>query len=307
MPGVFGLTILEGTRQRDGFPPIILITAFGDEETHAHAARLGAAAMFDKPFEIDDLLTKMRAVLSRLGPTRRLQISSNVPLTAARMETGLPLARNSRMLVAARTLYASSITDGNGILGAIRDVFFNDRLWVVSYVVVETGGWPDTRRVLLSPSIAEREDWPNHLLQVPLTQQQVKDSPRVDTHPPVSQQRAIGLSTHRQPQAHWANPVEQSGQTDGDTHLRSAQEVTGYYVETTDGRFGHVEDIILEDEGRAGQQWTIRYLVVHMHRWLPGGKVVVASRFINSIDWRTQTVRVCLSRQEITDSPKFNP
>jgi len=40
MPGIFGLTILEGTRQWDRFPPIILITAFGDEETHAHAARL---------------------------------------------------------------------------------------------------------------------------------------------------------------------------------------------------------------------------------------------------------------------------
>jgi hypothetical protein len=32
-----------------------LITAFGDNETHAEAHRLGALAVFNKPFELDDL------------------------------------------------------------------------------------------------------------------------------------------------------------------------------------------------------------------------------------------------------------
>ncbi len=59
MPGVNGMSILEGVKLFEHFPPIILITAFGDEETHAEAARLGAAAMFDKPFDIVDLLDKV--------------------------------------------------------------------------------------------------------------------------------------------------------------------------------------------------------------------------------------------------------
>lgn len=59
MPGVNGMTILEGVQLFEGFPPMILITAFGDEETHAEAARLGVAAMFDKPFDIDDLMHKV--------------------------------------------------------------------------------------------------------------------------------------------------------------------------------------------------------------------------------------------------------
>ena len=58
MPGVNGMSILEGVKLFEHFPPIILITAFGDEETHAEAARLGAAAMFDKPFDLVDLLDK---------------------------------------------------------------------------------------------------------------------------------------------------------------------------------------------------------------------------------------------------------
>lgn len=59
MPGVTGLSILEGVQLFEGFPPIILITAFGDDETHAAAERLGAAAMFDKPFDVDDLLRRV--------------------------------------------------------------------------------------------------------------------------------------------------------------------------------------------------------------------------------------------------------
>ena len=63
MPGISGLEVLEGRpRQRD-FPPMILITAFGDDETHALAAEFGAAAMFDKPFDIDDLMGTVKSIL----------------------------------------------------------------------------------------------------------------------------------------------------------------------------------------------------------------------------------------------------
>lgn len=62
MPGVFGLSVAEGVRDDPDFPPTILITAFGDEETHEAARQCGVAAMFDKPFEISDLLAKVREV-----------------------------------------------------------------------------------------------------------------------------------------------------------------------------------------------------------------------------------------------------
>ena len=64
MPGVTGMEVLEGKPEKRGFPPMILITAFGDEETHALAERFGAAAMFDKPFDVDVLLEKVKDVLS---------------------------------------------------------------------------------------------------------------------------------------------------------------------------------------------------------------------------------------------------
>ncbi len=56
MPGLTGLEVLEGARDAVSFPPVILITAFGDEETHRRAAENGAAAMIDKPFDIDEFV-----------------------------------------------------------------------------------------------------------------------------------------------------------------------------------------------------------------------------------------------------------
>src|SRR5262245_59529454 len=63
MPGLTGLEILQGLSRRGDFPPFILITAFGDVETHARAEYYGALAMFDKPFDVDDLVAKVRKVV----------------------------------------------------------------------------------------------------------------------------------------------------------------------------------------------------------------------------------------------------
>jgi len=62
MPWVTGLEILKGMRDYIGVPPVILITAFGDRATHETATRLGAAAVFDKPFDMNDLVATVNEV-----------------------------------------------------------------------------------------------------------------------------------------------------------------------------------------------------------------------------------------------------
>lgn len=63
MPGVTGLEVLEDMHNQEWFTPMILITAFGDSQIHAQANSLGAAAIFDKPFDIENLIAKIRDVL----------------------------------------------------------------------------------------------------------------------------------------------------------------------------------------------------------------------------------------------------
>jgi DNA-binding response OmpR family regulator len=57
MPGLSGLDVLAILRCANWRTPVILITAFGDEATHAEGRELGAAAVFDKPFDIHALRT----------------------------------------------------------------------------------------------------------------------------------------------------------------------------------------------------------------------------------------------------------
>ena len=64
MPGVSGLEVLEGKPSNRDFPPMILITAFGDAQTHELAKKFGAAAIFDKPFDVDLLLQKVKSLLA---------------------------------------------------------------------------------------------------------------------------------------------------------------------------------------------------------------------------------------------------
>lgn len=61
MPWMNGLEMLRELRLIDKMTPVILITAFGDERTHAEANRLGAAAVLDKPFELDDFRDAVRS------------------------------------------------------------------------------------------------------------------------------------------------------------------------------------------------------------------------------------------------------
>lgn len=65
MPHMTGLEVMQGLqRMKRLLPPTILITAFGDEQIHRNAEQLGAV-VFDKPFELDDLIAKIEETLSR--------------------------------------------------------------------------------------------------------------------------------------------------------------------------------------------------------------------------------------------------
>lgn len=55
MPGWSGLGALAAVHRQPGMPPFLLFTAFGDDETHRRARELGALALLDKPFDIDEL------------------------------------------------------------------------------------------------------------------------------------------------------------------------------------------------------------------------------------------------------------
>ena len=68
MPGHDAFDIMSGLRRCRHDTPFILITAFGDAATHLRAQQLEAAALLDKPFDLDDLRAAVSRALSRRPP-----------------------------------------------------------------------------------------------------------------------------------------------------------------------------------------------------------------------------------------------
>jgi DNA-binding response OmpR family regulator len=62
MPVCSGMSILQGLRDAKWTTPVILMTAFGDTETHLRAQRLDAM-IIDKPFELAALIGIARQML----------------------------------------------------------------------------------------------------------------------------------------------------------------------------------------------------------------------------------------------------
>jgi CheY-like chemotaxis protein len=68
MPGWTGLEVLAGLNSAGCHTPMVLITAFGDPEVHAAGKRLGAAAVLDKPFDLNELSSLAARLLDPKSP-----------------------------------------------------------------------------------------------------------------------------------------------------------------------------------------------------------------------------------------------
>jgi hypothetical protein len=221
----------------------------------------------------------------------------------------------------------STVTATDGLVGHVKAAFFDDSAWTIRYLVVETGNWLSEREVLISPYAVKQPVDSGTNIDVALTLAQVQASPGIDTHQPVSRQHErrylsyFGYPNYWDGGALWgwgaypsmppyvptpsdieaANAMRERDQRAADVHLRSSSSVKGYDLQASDGSIGHVQDFVFDDAS-----WTIRYLVVDTRNWWPGGKhVLIATQWIDSIDWATGTVRVTLTREQIKKSPDF--
>jgi CheY-like chemotaxis protein len=60
MPGMDGLALLREIKQRWPQYPVIMVTAYGDEERRRRASEFGAAEFFSKPVDFNSLKQQLR-------------------------------------------------------------------------------------------------------------------------------------------------------------------------------------------------------------------------------------------------------
>jgi hypothetical protein len=224
------------------------------------------------------------------------------------------------MLRSVKELSGYKLEAHDGEVGQVHEFYFDDRAWVMRYVVVETGNWLIGRRILISPHSLEQPDWEEKRIRVKLSKKQIEESPSIDARKPVYRQHEIELMDYYKWPNYWemvgshmpetALLIARSGvkkenkqQRRENPHLRSTREVIGYYIQARDGEIGHADDFIIEDEN-----WIIRYVVVDTRNWLPWSKKVILSpSWVQEIDWADEKIFVDLKRKLIENSPEFDP
>jgi hypothetical protein len=93
----------------------------------------------------------------------------------------------------ARDLFGYGLHARDGALGRVHDLYFDDRRWIVRYVVVDLHRWRPGRRVLISPVCVRHVDARRRQLDVSLDLDHIRRAPDVDADRPVSRQHEIAL------------------------------------------------------------------------------------------------------------------
>lgn len=243
------------------------------------------------------------------------------------------------MLHRMKDLEGYTIGATDGIIGHVKDFYFDDESWVIRYLVVQTGQWLSHRRVLISPIAIDQPNWSEQSFPAVITQEQVKNSPSIDTDKPVSRQHEKAYLSYYGYPHYWVggglwgwgvNPgmmlrggdsertatessrahaekfgidADASGKgLPHDPHLRSGNEISGYDVHAEDGDIGHIQGILVDEKS-----WAIRYLIVNSSTWWLGHQVLIAPQWIVGVSWNDRKVSVSLSRDQVKGSPPYMP
>jgi len=231
------------------------------------------------------------------------------------------------MLKSVSHIQGRTIQAIDGDIGKATEIYFDDEKWAIRYLIVDTGSWLAQRKVLISPYAIMQPMQNDGPIRLALNREQVKNSPDVDTHQPISRrQESDQMRYYRYPE-YWAGtdlwamggfpfmPVVPDAAIappaapeievlipSEDIHLRSSAHVKGYDIQASDGSIGHVSDFIFDDES-----WALRYLVVDTRNWWPGGKkVLISPQWIDDISWADGAVSVHMTREQVKSAPEFD-
>jgi hypothetical protein len=98
---------------------------------------------------------------------------------------------------------------------------------------------------------------------------------------------------------------EQSGDPpqafESDYHLQSMNDTRKFRVQTGEGEDGHVDDFLCDDI-----EWVIRYIVVDTRNFIPGRKVLIATGWVERIDWESGHFHLSVPLQKLRNAPAYD-
>lgn len=196
-----------------------------------------------------------------------------------------------------------SLKDGH--LGRCKDILFDDKNWVVRYLVVAPNPWiPKSKKVVISPIAISDVDHKQETIALKMTKDQLKGSPTLDEHAPVSREFEEAMFRYYGYAFYWMGPglwgtyphpgplIDQKEWQETlediirDNHLRSFNEVSGYHWQAKDKTFGHVDNILIKEAN-----WEVQAIVFKISSGFGRGRqVLLAPEYVDEIDAASKSV-----------------
>lgn len=218
------------------------------------------------------------------------------------------------MLQNTKELYGHKLTASDGEIGHVKDFYFDDKTWVIRYLVADTGSWLSGRQVLISPHAFGRVDRDGKLFAVNLTKKQIENSPSIEQHKPVSRQYEVEYYQYYGWPAYWNGgamwglggypmmmppskdqiEAQQQHHHRDDKHLRSAKAVAGYAIHADDGEIGSVNGFTVDEKS-----WAVRQLVVEAGHWYAGKEILIPVSAVGRVSYEDSEVFVKLTKEAI--------
>lgn len=213
-----------------------------------------------------------------------------------------------------------SIKTKDGSKGKIKDFLFDEEKWIIRYIDADFGNLFSDRRILIPTVLLGEPDWEEKVFPVNLSEENINTCPGLEDKAPVSREYESELSKHYNINFYWLPgytmtsaptmlypprpfhiPEKEISEDDIDTNLRSYNEITGYHIDTTDGRLGQVNDIIIDEE-----DLQIVYAIIDTSSWMPWSKqVIIPVNRLQKISYVKREVSIDLHSDTIKSAPEY--
>lgn len=215
------------------------------------------------------------------------------------------------MLIGINSLTGRKAAATDGEIGTVYDFFFDDEEWGVRYVVIDTGRWLPSRKILLAIESIQVPESPEDAVSVNHSKGEIEKSPEINLVTPVTAEEEELIREYYGAWPHWAPYFVGAGPhklTDlkekavkdfkGTEHapryvLHSVVELDEFRIWWSDDALDHVVDLMVDTS-----TWAIEKIVFRHSLFGKDKQHGVAPSELKRFDRETFTFYVDMTRDQ---------
>jgi hypothetical protein len=200
------------------------------------------------------------------------------------------------MLKNVDTFKNNEVHASDGMIGIIRDLYFDTQDLILKFMVIDTQSWLENREILISPESVKRFNWDRNKFDLGLLKRRIEQSRVISIDEPA------GPGGRKQSREYYFLSTYWDSERAGGNlaHLLKDSELKRFDICLSDGRIGGTAGIIIEES-----TWKVEFIIVDADSMEAGKLVPLPAGWINRIDPKEGIIHVDLNKEDILNAPTF--